>query len=72
MINAMRQQTKKIVSLEKDNEERKAKEVTQQQSEDSTPILMGNRLMLTAGAGGPMSQSYSNGIMSQPTGYSGF
>lgn len=72
MINAMRQQTKKISSLEKDNEERKVKEATQQQSEDSTPILMGNRLMLTAGPGGPMSQPYSNGIMPQPTGYSGF
>lgn len=72
MINAMRQQTKKIVSLEKDNEERKAKEATQQQSEDNTPILMGNRLMLTAGPIGPMSQSYSNGIMPQSTGYSGF
>lgn len=70
MINAMRQQSVKISTLEKDNEERKAKEVTQQRDEDNTPILLGNRLMLTAGPGGPM--QYSNGIAPQATGYSGF
>ncbi|KAG0638061.1 armadillo-type protein [Tuber brumale] len=72
MINAMRQQTKKIATLEKDNEERKIKEATQQKVEDTTPIL-GNRLMLTAGPGGPMpQQSYANGIAPQATGFGGF
>lgn len=65
----MRQQTKKIAALEKDNEERKAKEASQQKVEDTTPIL-GNRLMLTAG---PIpQQSYANGIAPQATGFGGF
>ena len=69
MINAMRQQTNKIVALEKDNVERKAKEVVQQQAEDNTPIINAG-LLLTAGPayGG---QSYSNGIPPQNTGYRG-
>jgi len=72
MINAMRQQNKKIASLERDNEERKVREATQQKAEDTTPIL-GNRLMLTAGPGGPMpQQSYANGIAPQATGFGGF
>ncbi|KAF8428163.1 armadillo-type protein [Tirmania nivea] len=70
MINSMRQHSKKIAALEKDNEERKAKEVVQQQVEDTTPII-NTGLLLTAGPsyGG---QSYSNGIAPQNTGYRGF
>jgi clathrin heavy chain len=71
MINAMRQQTNKIAALEKDNEERKVKEATQQKAEDTTPIL-GNRLMLTAGPGGMAPQPYANGIAPQVTGFGGF
>ncbi|EGX50827.1 hypothetical protein AOL_s00054g913 [Orbilia oligospora ATCC 24927] len=72
MITHMRQQTAKIVQLEKDNEDRKAKEVTQQQTEDNTPIL-GTRLMLTAGPSGSASPGpYANGIQNQATGYRGF
>ncbi|OLL25481.1 putative clathrin heavy chain [Neolecta irregularis DAH-3] len=47
MINYMRIQDIKIQELEKDNNERKAREVSSK-GEDETPI-MGNRLMLTAG-----------------------
>ena len=70
MINSMRQQSSKITALERDNEERKAKEVIQQQVEDTTPII-NTGLLLTAGPsyGG---QSYSNGIAPQNTGYRGF
>lgn len=71
MINAMRHQSNKITQLEKDNEERKTKEVTQQQTDDNTPIL-GTRLMLTAGPGGVSPQPYTNGLSAQNTGYGRF
>ncbi|KAF2157129.1 clathrin heavy chain [Myriangium duriaei CBS 260.36] len=76
MINFMSQQASTIETLRKDNEERKAKEASQQKDEDNTPILGGSRLMLTQG---PMGQSQTpgpygqpNGVMPQPTGYGGF
>lgn len=65
MINYMSQQSAAIETLKKDNEERKAKEASQQKTEESTPILGAGRLMLTQG---PM----SNGVSAQPTGYGGF
>jgi clathrin heavy chain len=70
MINFMSQQASKIDTLLKDNEERKAREATQKKEEDSTPILGGSRLMLTAGPGGaPSPAPYANGIAPQPTGF---
>jgi len=62
------QQFATIETLKKDNEERKAKEASQQKQEDNTPI-MGSRLMLTQGPGGG---GQPNGIMPQATGYRGF
>ncbi|KAL7270849.1 Clathrin heavy chain [Rhizina undulata] len=70
MINTMRQQSNKLAILEKDNEERKAKEISQEKTEDSTPIL-GNRLRLTAGPSVAI-PPYSNGIQPQPTGFMNF
>ena len=75
MINFMSQQASTIEMLKRDNEERKAREASQQKEEDNTPILGGSRLMLTQGpAGGtaPMSYSHTNGITPQATGYRGF
>lgn len=76
MINYMSQQAKAVEALKKDNEERKAKEASQQKKEDDTPILGGSRLMLTQGpAGGapsPAPYGQTNGIAPQPTGYRGF
>ena len=62
--------------LKKDNEERKAKEASQQKDEDNTPIL-GSRLMLTQGTTGgtlPQQMSYGqpNGIAAQSTGFRAF
>lgn len=71
MINVMRQQQTKITTLEKDNEERKAKEKSQQKIEDNTPILGNGPLMITAGSGGAP-QPYGNGIAPQATGFMGF
>jgi len=68
MINFMAQQAKTITELKRDNDERKAKEVTQQKDDDNTPILAGSRLMLTQG---PMG-GQTNGLAPQPTGYRGF
>ncbi|KAL9112388.1 MAG: hypothetical protein Q9227_003230 [Pyrenula ochraceoflavens] len=71
MINYMSQQTRAIETLKKDNEERKAREVSQQKEEDNTPIL-GSRLMLTqgpAGGRGPAPYNQTNGISPQPTGF---
>jgi clathrin heavy chain len=65
MISYMSQQASTIESLRKDNEERKAREASQQKDEDSAPILSGTRLMLTQG---PASVQ-TNGITSQPTGF---
>lgn len=68
----MGQQVATIQTLQKDNEERKAREASQQKDEDSTPILGGSRLMLTQGpASAPSPQPYMqpNGIAPQPTGF---
>lgn len=75
MINMLSQQTKELAILKADNEARKAREKEQEKNEDSTPILGGNRLMITAGpAGGlgtasPASFVQTNGFGPQPTGY---
>lgn len=71
MISYMSQQSSTIDQLKKDNEERKAREVSQKQDDDNTPIL-GGRLMLTQGpAGSPSPAPYgqTNGITPQPTGF---
>ncbi len=49
MINLLCQSTKELATLKADNEARKAKEKEKETVEDSTPILGGNRLMITAG-----------------------
>ena len=70
MISYMSQQAAAIEVLRKDNEERKAREASQQKEEDNTPIL-GSRLMLTQGsanAPSPSPYGHTNGITSQPTG----
>lgn len=76
MINLLCQQTKEMAVLKADNEARKAKEKEQEKVEDNTPILGGNRLMITAGPGGGVSGAPSpapymqtNGFAPQPTGY---
>jgi clathrin heavy chain len=73
MINLLCQQTKELAALKADNEARKAKEKEKEKVEDNTPILGGNRLMITAGpaAGGAPSPSpyMANGFAPQPTGY---
>ncbi|KAI1498271.1 clathrin heavy chain [Biscogniauxia marginata] len=74
MINMLSQQTKELASLKADNEARKAKEVAQEKHEDETPILGGNRLMITAGPGASGSMSpapfaQTNGFAPQPTGF---
>lgn len=73
MINLLCQQTKELASLKADNEARKAREKEQEKVEDNTPILGGNRLMITAGpvgAGAPSPGPYmANGFAPQPTGY---
>jgi clathrin heavy chain len=62
MISYMSQQASTIEQLRKDNEERKAKEASNQQNDDSTPII-GSRLMLTQGP------AHVNGITPQATGF---
>ena len=73
MISHMSQQAATIESLRKDNDERKAREASQQKDEDNTPILGGARLMLTQGPAnaGPSPGPYghTNGITPQPTGF---
>lgn len=75
MINFLSQQAATIEVLKKDNEERKAREASQQKDEENTPIL-GSRLMLTQGpmASAPSPGPYGqpNGIAPQPTGYRPF
>ncbi|GAO47155.1 clathrin heavy chain [Saitoella complicata NRRL Y-17804] len=63
-IQKMREQTTRLTALEKDNEERKKKEVEGEKIEAETPMMgIGQPLMIT---GGP-------GMMgAQPTGYGGF
>ncbi|TVY38443.1 putative clathrin heavy chain [Lachnellula occidentalis] len=74
MINYLAQQGSTIETLKKDNEERKLREKSQEKDENNTPILGGNRLMITSGPGGrtsPASFGQTNGFAPQPTGYSG-
>lgn len=76
MINFMSQQASAIQVLQKDNEERKAREKSQEKEQDQTPILGAGRLMITGGPGGrPASPAVfggqQNGIPYQPTGYGG-
>jgi clathrin heavy chain len=70
MINMLSQQTAAIEMLKRDNEERKAREASQQKEEDNTPILGGSRLLLTQGPGtsSPAPQPYANGVPPQMTG----
>ncbi|KAJ9249588.1 hypothetical protein DTO207G8_6562 [Paecilomyces variotii] len=73
MINFLSEQTRAIELLKKDNEERKAREVTQKKEEDNTPILGGSRLMLTQGpAAAPSPVPFANGITPQATGFRAF
>lgn len=73
MISYMSQQASTIEQLRKDNEERKAREASQKQDDDNTPILGGTRLMLTQGpinsAPSPAPYGQTNGITPQPTGF---
>nr|KAK5443958.1 Clathrin heavy chain [Exophiala xenobiotica] len=72
MISYMSQQAATIEQLRKDNEERKAREASQQKTEDNTPII-GSRLMLTQGPGNmapqPTGYAATNGITPQATGF---
>lgn len=72
MINFLAQQSSTIETLKKDNEERKAREKSQEKDEENTPILGGSRLMLTqgpVGGRGPSPQPYQpNGFAPQQTG----
>lgn len=72
MINLLAAQTQKLATLEADNEARKSKEKETETKDDNTPILGGNRLMITAGPGGapaPAPYGQPNGFAPQPTGY---
>lgn len=72
MINMLSQQTKELSLLKADNEERKAREKAQEKDDTETPILGGNRLMITAGPGGaasPAAFGQTNGFAPQPTGF---
>ena len=53
MINFLSQQAATIEMLKKDNEERKAREASQNKTDESTPILGASRLMLTQGPSTP-------------------
>lgn len=61
LINAQREQNDMLLRLNKENEERKEKEKKQTQQEESTPILGGNRLMITQGTGMSTMSNMSNG-----------
>jgi clathrin heavy chain len=52
LINLLSNQTRELATLKADNEARKAREKEQEKVDDNTPILGGNRLMITAGPGG--------------------
>ncbi|CRK24292.1 hypothetical protein BN1708_013907, partial [Verticillium longisporum] len=72
MINMLCQQTKELATLKADNEARKAKDKEQEKDDTNTPILGGNRLMITAGPGGsqsPAPYGQTNGFAPQATGY---
>jgi len=70
MINFMSQQASTIAELKRDNEERKAKDP--QPTQDNDGPILGSRLMLTQGPIGGAPVPFTNGIVSQPTGYRGF
>ena len=76
MINYMSQQAATIEALKRDNEERKAREASQNKEENNTPILGGSRLMLTQGPAGGMASpapyGQVNGFVPQATGMAGF
>ncbi|KAK2770572.1 hypothetical protein FQN53_005429 [Emmonsiellopsis sp. PD_33] len=78
MINLLSQQVRTVELLKKDNEERKAREASQQKEEDNTPVLGGSRLMLTQGpaqpppTASPIPFGHTNGITPQPTGFRPF
>lgn len=57
LINLLCEQTRTISALQRDNEERKAREASQNKDDDQTPILGGSRLMLTQGP------AQTNGLM---------
>lgn len=68
MITQMAQQAATIAELKKDNDERKAREASQNKEDDNTPILGAGRLMLTQGpvsAPSPTPYGQTNGY-SQP------
>ena len=75
IINYMSEMSMTVDRLNKENEERKAREVQTKTEEDNTPILGGSRLMLTQGPAGnaptPMPYQQTNGFTPQPTGYRG-
>jgi clathrin heavy chain len=76
MINFLAQQASTIETLKKDNDERNAREKSQEKDESNTPILGGSRLMLTQGPVGqptsPAPYGQTNGFAPQPTGFGGF
>lgn len=75
MINYLAQQSSTIEALKKDNEERKLREKSQEKDESNTPILGGNRLMITNGPTGRQSPAHfaqTNGFAPQSTGFGGF
>ncbi|PGH15681.1 hypothetical protein AJ79_02275 [Helicocarpus griseus UAMH5409] len=78
MINLLSQQVRTVELLKADNEERKAREASQQKEENNTPVLGGSRLMLTQGpaapppTASPIPFGHTNGITPQPTGFRQF
>lgn len=76
MINYLAQQSSTIQSLKRDNEERKARESSQEKQESNTPILGVNRLLLTSGPVSGQSQAplvpQTNGFAPQVTGFGNF
>ena len=75
MINYLAQASSTIETLKKDNEERKAREKSQDKEENHAPILGGSRLMIAAGPAGrqsPAPFAQTNGFAPQPTGFGGF
>jgi clathrin heavy chain len=71
MINLLSQQTKKLALLQADVETLKSKTQEKEIEENNTPILGGNRLMITAGPGStsPAPFAQTNGFAPQPTGF---
>lgn len=71
MINVLSQTSKDLALLKADNEARKAREKEQEKVDDSTPILGGNRLMITAGptGGSPAPFAQPNGFAPQATSF---